>query len=150
MKLSDCAWIPEYGGYECANKQNWHLFPFSWYSEIFYLWCLNHQKYKITEYQGNGEKVSVFLAFLLMVLSLSWNNKISHNLCISRVGFDYFPEAFRQVLAAQSSTFCVVFCRLLPFWPFSFGHWIVHPSSIYDFRLSLWYLQIFRKYAMIH
>ena len=29
------------------------------------LWRLNHQKYKITEYQGNGEKVSVCFSFLI-------------------------------------------------------------------------------------
>ena len=46
--------------------------------------------------------------------------------------------------AAQSSVLCVVFCRLLFICLyFSFGHYIVCASSIYDFWIPLWYLLIF-------
>jgi hypothetical protein len=50
------------------------------------------------------------------------------------------PE-FKWVRIARSLFFCVVFCRSL-FVLFLFGHCIVC-SSIYDFWLSLWYLQTF-------
>jgi hypothetical protein len=41
--------------------------------------------------------------------------------------------------------FSVVLCRSLIV-PLSFGHYIVYPSSIYSFRLPLWYLQAFLKH----
>jgi hypothetical protein len=47
---------------------------------------------------------------------------------------------------ARCLVFCVVFCRSLSFWPFSFDHWVVCPSPIYGFWLSLWYHETFLKY----
>jgi hypothetical protein len=44
---------------------------------------------------------------------------------------------------ARCLVFCVVFCRSLSFWPFSFDHWVVCPSPIYGFWLSLWYHELF-------
>jgi hypothetical protein len=43
---------------------------------------------------------------------------------------------------------CVCFVdRCLSFCPFSFCHWVVSSSSIYEFLLPLWYLQTLFKYC---
>jgi len=45
------------------------------------------------------------------------------------------------VRLARTLAFCVVFCRSMPFCPFSFGHCVVCSSSIYGLWLPIWYLQ---------
>ena len=53
------------------------------------------------------------------------------------------PPSFSGVSIALSLGFCIVFCTLLlVHCPFSFGNFVVCPSSIYGFWLSFWYLQI--------
>jgi len=51
---------------------------------------------------------------------------------------------FSVVHVTQSLVLCVCFVdRCLSYCPFfSFGHSIVYPSSIYEFLLPLWFLQI--------
>jgi len=52
------------------------------------------------------------------------------------------PPVFSGVHVTQSLVLCVCFVdRCLSFCPFSFDHCVVCPSSIYEFWLSLWYLQ---------
>ena len=52
------------------------------------------------------------------------------------------PEVFCGVRVIRSLVLCVCFVdRCLSFCPFSFGHFVVCPSSIYGFRLPFWYLQ---------
>jgi hypothetical protein len=52
------------------------------------------------------------------------------------------PQIFRVVRVTQSLVLCVCFVdRCLSFCTFSFGHCVVCSSSIYAFRLPLWYLQ---------
>jgi hypothetical protein len=49
---------------------------------------------------------------------------------------------FSEVRVIRSLVLCVCFVdRCLPFCPFSFGHCVACPSSIYAFWLPLWYLQ---------
>ena len=52
------------------------------------------------------------------------------------------PTGFSGVRVTPSIVWCVCFVdRCLSFCPFSFGHCVVCPSSIYGFWLPLWYLQ---------
>ena len=52
------------------------------------------------------------------------------------------PPVLSEVLVTRSLVLCVFFVdRCLSFCPFSFGHYVVCPSSIYGFWLPLWYLQ---------
>jgi hypothetical protein len=52
------------------------------------------------------------------------------------------PPVLSEVRVIRSLVLCVCFVnRCLSFCPFSFGHCIVCPSSIYRFWLPLWYLQ---------
>jgi hypothetical protein len=54
------------------------------------------------------------------------------------------PPVFSGVCVTRSLVLCVCFVDcFLSFCPFSFGHCVVCPSSIYGFCLPLWYLQFF-------
>jgi hypothetical protein len=54
------------------------------------------------------------------------------------------PLVYSGGRVTQFLLLCVYFVDCcLSFRPFSFGHCVVHPSSIYRFRLPLWYLQTF-------
>jgi len=53
-----------------------------------------------------------------------------------------FIPVFSGVRVTQSLVLCVCFVdRCLSLCPFSFGHCVICLSSIYRFRLPLWYLQ---------
>jgi hypothetical protein len=53
-----------------------------------------------------------------------------------------FTPVFSGVRVTRSLVLYVCFVdRYLSFCPFSFGHCVVCPSLIYEFWLSLWYLQ---------
>jgi hypothetical protein len=53
-----------------------------------------------------------------------------------------FTPGFSGVRVTRYLVLCVCFVdRCLSFCPFSFGHCVVCPSSIYGFWLPLWYLQ---------
>ena len=54
-------------------------------------------------------------------------------------------SVFSGVRVTRSLVLCVCFVdRCLSFCPFSFGHCVVCSSSLYGFRLPLWYLQTLR------
>jgi hypothetical protein len=57
----------------------------------------------------------------------------------AEINQNYYKEKQTRV---TRSVLCVCFVdRCLSFCPFSFGHCVVCPSSIYGFWLPLWYLQ---------
>ena len=69
---------------------------------------------------------------------------IDFNCCL----FVYF---FKKIYRVTRSVLCVCFVdSCLSFCPFSFGHCVVCPSSIYGFWLPLWYLQTLHDYNNIH
>jgi hypothetical protein len=59
------------------------------------------------------------------------------------------PPDFSGVHVTRSLVLCVCFVdRCLSFCPFSFGHCVVCPSSIYGFWLPIWFLQILLNLIM--
>ena len=59
------------------------------------------------------------------------------------------PPVFSGVHATRSLVLCVCFVdRCLSFCPFSFGHYVVCPSSIYGFWIPIWFLQILLNLIM--
>jgi hypothetical protein len=60
------------------------------------------------------------------------------------------PPVFSGVRVTRSLVLYVCFVdRCLSFCTFSFGHCVVCSSSIYEFRLPLWYLQTLHRYILI-
>jgi hypothetical protein len=56
------------------------------------------------------------------------------------------PPVFSGVRVARSLVLCICFVdRCLSLSPFSFGHYVFCPSSIYGFWLAIWYLQYILK-----
>ena len=61
-------------------------------------------------------------------------------------GFNLVEVITLKVRVTWSLVLCVCFVdRCLSFCPISFGHCVVCLSSVYEFWLRLWYLQIFRE-----
>ena len=48
----------------------------------------------------------------------------------------------------RSLVLCICLC--VSFCPFSFGHWVVCPSSVYRFRLPRRVLKLFLKYFVVN
>ena len=63
---------------------------------------------------------------------------------------DFTPD-FSGICVTGSLVWCVCFAyRCLSFCPFSFGHCVVCPSSIYGFWLPLWHLQTLFSAAPVY
>jgi hypothetical protein len=65
---------------------------------------------------------------------LMWNI-----LCFSLSSEHLSSPGFSGVRDTRSLVLCV--CFVDHYWSFSFGHWVVSPSLIYEFWLHLWYFQ---------
>ena len=82
----------------------------------------------------------------------SWNNSTRFRFCCIFFLYLIFFKSFLVKRHYEEVTWSrrVVFCRpLFDLLSFSFRHYIVYPSSIYCFLLSLWYFQTFLYIANI-